>query len=345
MKAARFYKPKELLKIEEIPTPSIQNDEVLVKVKATGICGTDIHAVFGDDNPTAFSPITLGHESSGVVVKVGEEVKGWSVGERASVVPIVSCGECEYCLSHQSEICENREVIGLQRNGALAEYVAVPAKNLVRLPDEVSFEEGAIITDAIATPYKMIIDRAQLKGGESIAIFGAGGLGLHAVQIAKLAGAKVIIVVDVRDEQLSRAKALGATFTINSTRESVVEKIRELTGGRGVDVAAELVGLQVTISQAVESLKSGGRAVIVGLGSENIQLIPPAIFIRKQLSLLGSYGFTKQTIEKLVELVATGKLNVKESITHRFSLEEVNTALRYLNEKIENPIRIVITYP
>jgi len=345
MKAARFYEVNEPLKVEEIPTPEIRDDEVLVEIKAVGLCGSDVHIVYEGVTPTSHKPIILGHEPSGVVAAVGKDVTGWKPGDRVSITPGIFCGSCSNCINGHAEICLSRQVIGIQRDGALAEYLNIPAKNLVRLPEQVPFEVGAIITDAIATPFHALIDRAQLKPGESIAIFGAGGLGLHAVQIAKLAGAKQIFVIDTRDDQLERAKSLGADVTINPSKESPVDRINNMTNGFGVDVSAEFIGLQNTIAQAVESVAIGGRTVVVGLGPEPISVLPPTIFVRKQLSLLGSYGFTKQTIEQLVELVAAGKLNVEESITHTFPLEEVNTALRYLHEKVENPIRVVVTFP
>jgi alcohol dehydrogenase, propanol-preferring len=210
----------------------------------------------------------------------------------------------------------------------------MPAKNLVRLPKNVPFSVGAILTDAVTTPFHALVDRAVLKPGESIAIYGAGGLGLHAVQIARIAGAKQIFVVDTRDDQLARAKRHGADITINPTKESPVETIMRCTHGAGVDVAAEFIGLASTIAQAVECLTIGGRAVVVGLGPEAISTLPPTIFVRKQLSLLGSYGGTKRNVEQLIELVAAGRLQLEESITHQFSLEEVNTALHVLHEKV-----------
>ena len=213
----------------------------------------------------------------------------------------------------------------------------------MRLPDEVPFTVGAIITDAVATPFYALTERVALKAGETVAIFGAGGLGLHGVQIARLLGAQKIMVVDTRADQLERAKAMGADLTINPTETPPVEAILDATGGLGVDVAAEFVGLQQTISQCVEAVAPAGRVVVVGLGADPIETVPPTVFVRKQISLLGSYGFTKRGIEQLVQLAAGGRLDLETSITHTFPLDEVNTALQYLHEKIENPIRVAVT--
>ncbi|WP_216829837.1 zinc-dependent alcohol dehydrogenase [Alkalihalobacterium elongatum] len=344
MKAARFYNVNEPLKIEEVPVPQLKDDEVLVQLKAVGLCGSDIHIAYEGVTATDYQPIILGHEPSGIVVQTGANVQGWEIGTRVSVFPIIYCGSCPNCISGHSEICYELKVLGVHRDGGLAEYMAIPAKNLVKLPNNIPFTIGAIITDAVATPFHALIDRAQLRAGESVAIFGAGGLGLHAVQIARMAGAKQIIVVDVKDEQLERAKQLGADISINSKYESPVEVIKKSTNGYGVDVAAEFVGLQETIKQAAASAGVGGRVVVSGIGPEPIQLMATEKFVRKQLSLHGSFGLTKQTVEQLAALAGNGRMNLEDSITHTFPLYEVNTALHYLHEKIENPTRIVITF-
>lgn len=345
MKAARFEEVNEPLQIEEVSVPEIQEDEVLVQVQAVGLCGSDVHIVFEGVTPTAFKPITLGHEPSGVVVRKGLRVEGWQEGDRVSITPVLFCSSCRNCITGHTEICLNRKMVGIQAEGALAEYLAVPAKNLIGLPEDVPFTVGAIITDAVATPFHALVDRAELKAGETVAIYGAGGLGLHAVQLARMIGATQIFVVDTREGQLARARGLGADETINPQEITPVEAILEATGGLGVDVAAEFIGLSETIAQAVESVVPGGRVVVAGLGPDPISILPPTDFVRHQISLLGSYAFTKRNIEQLVNLVASGRLNLVESITHTFPLEEVNTALEYLHEKIENPIRVAVTIP
>lgn len=341
MKAARFYEVNSPLKIEEVPVPEIKDDEVLVRVKAVGLCGSDIHMVFEGDMRPPFYPIIIGHEPSGVVAKTGANVTGWEEGDRVSIYPIIYCGSCSNCVAGHSEICYNQQILGVHRDGALAEYIAVPARNLIKMPDSVPFPIGSVVTDAVSTPFHALIERAKLEEGESIAIYGIGGLGLHAVQIAKIAGAKQIIAVDVLDSQLEKAKTFGADVTINPKFEDPVEAVRKATGG-GADVAAEFVGLQETIRQAADSVRMGGRIVVSGIGYDALQLMPSYKFVRKQLTLYGSYGQTKNTIERLLQLVASGRLHLEESITHQFSLEEVNTALKHLHEKIDNPTRILI---
>jgi len=342
MKAARFYMVGESLKIDLIPIPQLEPGDVLVNVKACGICGSDIHIVYEGVTPTAYSPITLGHEPSGVITALGSEVEGWKVGDRVTLNPFITCGKCINCLSGNSQICISRKVIGIHKEGGLAEFLKIPAKNLVCLPENVPFEQGGIAVDAVATPFHAITKRGVLQVGEKVAVFGCGGLGIHGIQIAKVCGASLVIAVDAIDSALERAKKVGADEVINPRKESPVQKIKDLTGRMGVDLALEFIGVRETIEQAIGCIRVGGRVVVVGLGPENISLLPPTMFVRSELSLFGSYGSTTSEIQNVVDLVASGKLNLSDSITERFFLEEVNKGLDHLHKKIDNPIRIVI---
>jgi alcohol dehydrogenase, propanol-preferring len=342
MKAARFYQVGQPLLLEEIPRPQPGPEEVLIRVKACGICGSDIHIVYEGVTPTAFQPIILGHEFSGDIAEVGEGVEGWSVGDRAAVNCIVSCGNCPHCLSGNEQICLQRRLLGIHLNGGLAEYAAVPFRNLARLPDRVPFDQGAVLTDAVATPYHALTRRGKLSPGESVAVLGCGGLGLHAVRLAKLLGAGRVIALDVSEVALERARERGAEIVCRPDREDPLEVIQQATGGRGVDLSLECIGLQETIASAVRILRTGGRAVIVGLGSEHIVTLPPTEFVRREISLLGSYAFTTREIVELIEWVKVGKLDLSASISKRLSLEDVNQGLEALHQKIDDPIRLVV---
>jgi 2-desacetyl-2-hydroxyethyl bacteriochlorophyllide A dehydrogenase len=342
MRAARFYKVGEPLKIDLIPISQLEPGDVLVNVKACGICGSDIHIVYEGVTPTAYTPIALGHEPSGVITALGSEVEGWKVGDRVTVNPFLTCGKCINCLSGNSQICLSRRVIGIHTEGGLAEFLKIPAKNLVCLPGNVPFDQGGIAVDAVATPFHAITNRGALQGGEKVAVFGCGGLGIHGVQIAKVCGASLVIAVDTIDSALERAKQVGADEVINPRKESPVQKIKDLTGGMGVDLAVEFIGLRETIEQAIGCIRVGGKVVVVGLGPEIIFLPPSTTFVRTELSFLGSYGSTTVEIQNVINLVASGKLNLSDSITERFPLVEVNKGLDHLHKKIDNPIRIVI---
>ena len=342
MKAARFYKVKEPLKIDLIPIPELEGGDALVDMKACGICGSDIHIVYEGVTPTPYTPITLGHEPSGVIAALGREAKGWKVGDRVTVNPFITCGKCINCLSGNSQICLSRRVIGIHTEGGLAEFLKIPAKNLVPLPENIPFDQGGIAVDAVATPYHAITNRGDLKVGEKVAIFGCGGLGIHGVQIAKICGASLVVAVDTIDSALKRAMKVGANEVIDPRKDSPVKKIKEMTGGMGVDLALEFIGLRETIEQAIGCVRVGGRVVVVGLGPEIISLPPPTTFVRTELSLFGSYGSTTLEIQNVIDLIASGKLNLSDSITERFPLEEVNRGLEHLHKKIGNPIRIAI---
>jgi propanol-preferring alcohol dehydrogenase len=233
-------------------------------------------------------------------------------------------------------------VIGIHTEGGLAEFLKIPTKNLVRLPENIPFDQGGIAVDAVTTPFHAVTKRGALKVGENVAIFGCGGLGIHGVQIAKVCGASFVIAVDAIDSALERAKKVGADEVINPRKESPVQKIKDLTKGMGIDLALEFIGLRETIDQAVGCIRVGGRVVVVGLGPDPVVLSPPTQIVRSELSFLGSYGSTTSEIQNVIDLVASGKLDLSESITERFPLEEVNEGLEHLYKKIGNPIRIVI---
>ncbi|MBM4305439.1 MAG: zinc-binding dehydrogenase [Deltaproteobacteria bacterium] len=342
IRAARFYGVGEPLRIDKIPVSKLGPGDVLVEMKACGICGSDIHIVYEGVTPTAYTPITLGHEPSGVIFGVGSEVRGWKIGDRVTINPFLTCDQCVNCLSGNSQICLSRRVVGIHTEGGLAEFIKVPAKNLISLPENIPFDQGGIMVDAVATPFHAITNRGGLKAGEKVAIFGCGGLGIHGVQIAKVCGASQVIAVDAIDSALERVKKVGADEVINPQKGNPSVKIKELTGGMGVDLALEFVGLKETIDQAVQCVRVGGRVVVVGLGPDEIILPPPTQVVRSELSFLGSYGSTTLEIQNVVDLVASGKLNLSGSITGRYSLEEVNRGLEQLYKKIGNPIRIVI---
>ncbi|MDP9428025.1 MAG: zinc-binding dehydrogenase [Actinomycetota bacterium] len=342
MRAARFEGVGRPLAVREIPVPRPAAEEVLVRVAATGVCGSDVHIAVEGITPTPYLPITLGHEIAGTVADVGTAVTGRAPGERVCVFPVLFDGTCSSCLAGHSEICLNRRIVGIHVEGGLAEYVAVPARNVVAIPDGVPFEQASICTDAVITPFHALIDVARLTPGESVAVIGVGGLGLHAVQIAKLVGASPVIAVDNRSAQLARASQSGADVVIDASAGSVTDQVLAATAGAGVDVAAEFVGAQATIGQAVECLRIGGRAVVTGLGADPMTVLPPTVFVRKQLQLLGSYGGTLATLQRVLQLVATGRLDLSQSVTHTFPLEDAAAALTTLHERIGDPQRVVV---
>lgn len=323
--------------------PKAREGEALVEVGACGICGTDLHITAGV-LPTAFTPITLGHEIVGKIAEVSsEELQNAEVkvGDRVLIYPQELCGNCPYCRAGEENLCLKPRIFGMQRDGGMAEYVAVSAANFIRLPENVPFEIGAVLADAVATPYHAITRRGKFKHGESVAIFGCGGLGFHAIKLCRLLDASAIIAVDVEEESLQRAKGAGATGVVNAMKEDPVKTIRSLVKG-GVDIAFEFIGLSTTITQAVLSIRRGGRAVVCGIGMDPITLPPPFAFVGSEMSLLGSFGSTREDIKNVLALLEEGKLCLDDSITRTFPLHEANEALEALRKREGNPVRFVI---
>jgi len=341
MKAARFYNPNKPLKVEMVSIPVPSENEVLIEVKASGLCGSDLHIIKGET--TASSPITLGHEGAGVIAQIGSRVEDWAIGDRVCVDCTVVCRECYNCLKGRESICIKRETIGIHRDGFFAQYAKVPVRNLIRLPQHIPFEQGAILTDAVATPFHALSKRAKLEVGDSIAIFGMGGLGSHAIQLARMMGAETIIAIDVNEGALESGYHFDADVKINASKFNPVERILEFTNGKGVDIAIDFVGKNAILNQCIKSLKIGGKAIVVGLGPDSINVSSLTEFARKEFELIGSIAFEKAEIEKIIQLVVSGRLDLSKSISKRISLNEVNGGFELLDKKIGNLIRIVIT--
>jgi 2-desacetyl-2-hydroxyethyl bacteriochlorophyllide A dehydrogenase len=344
MRAVRYHAGRVGVSVESVPVPEPAPGEVLVKVKAAGLCGTDVSIAYHQNSPLVFrSPITVGHEAAGVIWRLGEGVTKWSIGDRIVVCPIHTCGRCEHCRRGASELCEANVTIGLHRDGALADYVAVPAETLVALPDDVPFALGAVMTDAVATPFFALTERARLQPGESIAIFGVGGLGQHAVQIAVMRGASRIIAVDVRPAALEIARAVGATDVVDGSDGDVGKSVIAANEARGVDVAADFTGSPQAITAGFDALAKGGRLIVVGWGSKPITLPPSQTFVPRKVSILASGGFRKDTIDQLTGFVARGELALDSSISHMLPLEDAAAGLSMLRDPDVPTRRVVVT--
>jgi D-arabinose 1-dehydrogenase-like Zn-dependent alcohol dehydrogenase len=344
MKAMCLHKttPKiaEGLQLDIVPIPKIGPKDILLDVKATGLCGSDVHMIDGSTVLPRY-PITLGHETAGVICEVGAEVKGWKVGDRVCVNFSQACHTCALCEAGRTSICPNKKRLGMTEEGAYAEYVRVPSDTLIKLPDNIPFDQGAACTDAVATPFHAISKRSGMKPGDTIAIFGLGGLGVHAVEIARMYGAGLVIGIDVDDYICERAKKLfGADETINAQKNDPVAEILRITNG-GADISMEVVGLPVIQEQAVNCLRPGGRALMIGLGAEPVKLPSAGIFVRQEFEVLGCYAFETKEIEKIVKLASAGRLDLSKSVTSHIKLEEVSQGLEDLHTKKGYPIRIV----
>ncbi|MDQ6861206.1 MAG: zinc-binding dehydrogenase, partial [Verrucomicrobiota bacterium] len=278
MKAIRLTQLGAPLEEQEIPIPEPRPNEALIRIKGAGICHSDAHYRSGVSS-TAPLPLTLGHEIAGLVEEVGAEVRNLSPGDRVCVHYLVTCGECERCRQGNEQFCNCAEMIGKHRDGGYAEFIAVPERSLFRLPAEILFAQGAILMCSSATSLHAL-HKARLKSGETVAIFGLGGLGISAVQLAKALGAAAVYVVDINRHKLELATRFGA-IPVDPVSGDPVAQLRDLTEGNGVDVALELVGLPVTMRQAVQSLAVLGRAALVGLTQQPFEVTPYTELINK----------------------------------------------------------------
>jgi len=343
MYAARFYKAGQPLQIEEIETPEPGPGEVLIETRAAGICGTDLHIALEGTIPTAYTPITLGHEGAGVIVALGKGVTGWQVGDRVCFLPHVPCGECWYCTQDREALCPRTQIFGLHRDGTFAGFIAVPSHCLVALPEGIPFEQGAILTDAVSTAYHAVAVRGSMQPGEIVVVIGCGGVGHHAVLLAHKLGAARVIAVDVSDGALRRAQEAGADAVVNGLEEDVAKRVKDLTDGLGANLAVECVGRAETVTTALRCLRRGGRTVIVGVGPERVTLPPLQAFVGMDLTLQGSMGFDRADLEAVLGMVVKGELDLSRSVSEKLPLKEINLAMRRVAEQREDSVRVVVT--
>ncbi|MFP5225188.1 MAG: zinc-dependent alcohol dehydrogenase [Actinomycetota bacterium] len=346
MQAARWHGPGSKILIEEVPVPDPGPGELLIRVAACGVCASDLHMFDGSLPTRGPVPVIPGHEAAGTVVQVGVGSTGWSEGDAAAIFAGVGCGDCPACQQGKEvEQCWLAKCLGIDRDGAWAEYIVVPAVNCVKVPEGVPLEQAAILCDAVGTPYNAVLDAGNLRAGESVAVFGIGGLGTHGVALAKLAGASTIIAVDPLPAARERAVKLGADHALDPTEGNAAKKIKELTGWRGVDLAIDFVGVNAVLKQAVSSLALDGRCILVGVSGERIELGPSVMFAGLRSTLRGIMGYRREHLEKLVELVAAGRLDVSGSITHRFDLADAEAAVHTLSDKSGSVVRVVLIPP
>ncbi|MCK5547690.1 MAG: alcohol dehydrogenase catalytic domain-containing protein [Thermoplasmata archaeon] len=348
MKAV-FLVAKAKFEIAEIPKPAIEKpDDVLIKIKSVGVCGSDrhyfIHGRIG--SAVVDFPFIIGHETAGVVCEVGSKVGRVKSGDRVIVEPGISCGKCEACLEGLQNLCPEVRYLacGDERGleGCLKEYLVMPEDNFFHLPDNISFEEGTLIEPLSISLYSVNI--SDLEAGQSAAVFGSGPMGLTALASARAHGAALTFATDLIDERVEMARALGADHAFNPRKTDVVEEIMEKTGGRGVDVAFEAAGEQETMDHAVKTLKLGGRLVIIGIPATSDYIGLLAEPARRKGLVIKNVRRQVRSVEKAIELVRGGMVNVKRLITHRFTLEETGRAFEILSNYRDGVVKAVINY-
>ncbi|MFJ3335311.1 zinc-binding dehydrogenase [Streptomyces sp. NPDC086766] len=342
MRAARFERADGRLTVEkDVPVPRPGPSEVLVRVEACGICLSDVHMIDGS-LPCPLERVTPGHEPAGTIAAVGSEVPYWRPGRRVVIAPGRSCGACPHC--GDALACPAPQTMGQHWDGAWAEYVVVPYATLVNVPDDVPIEQAAICADAVATPYSALVDRGGLHPGETVGVWGVGGLGVHAVQIARLAGASLVVAVDTLDAACERALEVGADHAVNPATADVREEVLRLTGGDGLDLAAELSGAGRALDQTVGCLGRYGRTVVIGMSREPVRLGENTImFGYNNHAVLGHDGYTRRHLTQLMRLLAAGRLDLSRSVSGLLPLEDVGLGVERMRTKEGNPVRIVVT--
>lgn len=341
MKAVQIVEIGQPLEEREIPVPELGDRDVLVRVKAAGICHSDAHYRAGN-SPVGPLPITPGHEVAGVVEEMGDQVTNVRVGDRVCLHYLVTCGDCPYCALGSEQFCVEGSMIGKHRDGGYAEYIAVPVRSAVHLPEEIPFEEGAIMMCSSATSFHAL-RKSRLTAGETVGVFGVGGLGMSATQLADAMGALDVYAVDINATRLAMAAGFEA-IPINASEVDPVEKIRDLTDGRGVDVALELIGLPLTMRQAIQSLAVFGRAVMVGIASDPLEIDTYGDLLSREAEVIGAADHLLQELPLLIEYARRGVLDLSGVITATVPLDAdaVNEVLDQL-EEFGPGVRTVIT--
>jgi len=318
----------------EVPEPGA--GQVLIKVVSSSICGSDKH-IFKGKHPSATLPVTIGHEFSGDIIGVGSGVMKFAIGDRVTVEPVVVCGKCEACRRGNYGYCENISFTYRNGDGAMAEYITVFETNVYKLPDQLSYDGGALIEPlAVATH---AVRRADIKLGEKVLIIGGGAIGILIAALCRKNGASEVAIVDHSSKKLKMALEMGATTAIDSNKQDVTEIVNELTAGTGMDKTFECVGRESTFTQAMMALRKNGLATIVGIFEEKEIQIPVTRFITHEIKVQGSQGYCW---DFPVALEMSKEIELEKLITHTFKLYELQQALETSLDREAGAIKIII---
>jgi len=337
--SARFYEAHKPLKLEQVSLPSMEDDDVLIEVKAAGICHSELHLVNGRLSPSV-TPITLGHEASGIVSAKGKKVKKLELGDRVGIDYVLSCGTCRFCVAGKDNLCDNFKVMIVNADGSWTEKIVVPQRHVHKLPKNLGFPEGAIMNCAVFTSYHAA-KLANLGTGETALIYGLGGVGINLVQWARVFGATDIIAVDLEEEKLKLAKQKGATATVNPKDGDPVKQVRDMTDG-GVDTAFEVIGLVDTTRKTLGAVKKGGKLVLVGMCFDNVPYSTVNDIMTPEIKIMSPQDHVKSEIPEVISYIEHGRFDMSNVVSHRLPLSRANEGVDMLNKRIGNPVRIVL---
>jgi threonine dehydrogenase-like Zn-dependent dehydrogenase len=340
VKAARFTAPGAPLEITSIARPRPGPGEALVRVRAVGLCGSDVHITEGHTQ-TAFTPITLGHEIAGVVETVDDSAgRQVAVGDHVFVNPMVGCSACRFCRAGEANFCSQRKILGIQLDGALAEYVVAPVANLTVLPEHVGFPEAALIESAGTANHAVRV--LEAGPGDVVAVIGTGGLGVQALRLAVARGARVV-AVDTDPVARRRCLYAGAFAALDPASPGLVEHVLDAAGRPdGLDGVVDCVGIGATFTSALQMLRVNGHCAVVGIGAESLVLTVPAHFMRRALRVSGIYGYTTGDIAEVTSRLVDGSLDLRASISAILPLDKVNEGIRMFADRENSPVRVVV---
>lgn len=327
----------------EFPRPEPGPHDVLVRVRATGICGSDIHGMDGSSG-RRIPPLVMGHESAGVIEAVGESVSGWQPGDRVTFDSTVSCGVCHFCRRGEINLCDNRRVLGVstgvyRQHGAFADYVVVPQHILYRLPDDLPFEEAAFVEPVSIAVHA--VERTPLSLNDTAVVVGAGMIGLLVIQVLRAAGCGKIIAVDLSPSRLALAEQLGADITLQSDAVDVVAAVQDATNGRGADASFEVVGITPTLQLAVNSVRKGGSVTLIGNIAPTAEL-PMQAVVTRELTLYGSCA-SQGEYPACLDMMVRGQVNVKPLISHIAPLSEGARWFERLYNNNGDLLKVILT--
>ncbi len=319
--------------------PSLGEKDVLIRVKACSICGGDVHLYKGK-HPLASLPAAIGHELAGEIIKKGPGVSKVNLGDRVVVEPVLTCGQCYFCVHGEYHLCQNIAYQYSAGQGGFMPYFITAEKWVHQIPEAISYEEAALIEPLAVAVHA--VQKAEVTLGHNVAIFGAGGIGLFLLQVVRAAGANSIFIIDIQDHRLKLAQELGASWALNSEKEDALAKIFQETNGLGVDRSFEAVGLEKTLRQSAECLKKGGTCVLIGLFEEPWAVkFPVNLFVQREIQIRGSRGYCWD-FQTAINLVSNGQVKLAPLISHRLPLTDLPQAFELLLNPDQKAIKVVI---
>jgi L-iditol 2-dehydrogenase len=338
MLQAIMSQPGEI-EFRDVQRPSIGDDQVLIEMRRIGVCGSDIHVYHGKHPYTSY-PVVQGHEVSGVVAEVGQGVEGLAVGDKVTFTPQVTCGTCHPCQHGMYHICESLKVMGFQTDGAAQEFFAIDADKVLKVPDHVSLDQAAMV-EPVSVAVHALSRAGEDVAGKKVLVLGAGTIGNLVAQVAKATGASAVMITDISDYKLDKARACGIDFPVNTRQEDLGEAILRHFGPSRADLILECVGVQDTITQAVENARKGTTIVVVGVFGEK-PVVDLGLVQDRELSLVGTLMYQKRDYERAIELVAEDRLRLDQMITHRFSFETYPEAYETIDASQGHYMKVMI---